>query len=137
MEQSFLFWGENLSVHVEKMDQQHKYLIGLINELHSEMAAKPGKADLHSILDGLLHYAEFHFADEEALLLLHHYPALAQQQTEHQNFIESVREFKKNPDKEAAGSELRLDLFLRQWLQHHILQIDMDYGQYLNQLNIY
>lgn len=61
-------WNNSLSVHDELIDEDHKILIGMVNELHD--AADLGKdyITLSSILERLAAYTREHFQREEDLM---------------------------------------------------------------------
>ncbi|MFH2066467.1 MAG: bacteriohemerythrin [Pseudomonadota bacterium] len=119
-------WGPQYSVGVRNMDQQHMRLIDLINELYS--ALKSGKAGdvQESILDGLISYTREHFAKEEALLRVHKFEGLAEQEKMHRGFEAKVAEYQK---KMQSGASLGVDAmnFLKDWLVNHIQKTDKQY----------
>lgn len=89
-------------------------------------------AQMDGILNGLVHYAETHFKNEERLLSLHAYPGLAAQRTEHQALTTKVLDFEKQFAAGRLGLTIPMMDFLRNWLTKHILDSDMQYGVYLN-----
>lgn len=123
-------WTEALSVKVSEMDNDHRVLIDLINQLAS--AEKIGNRRIaESVLDELLNYTIDHFNREEQFLLETGYPApaLAAHKQQHASFTETVQDirwqylhgFRPTINKEVL-------LFLRDWLKKHILVEDMKYA---------
>ncbi len=60
----FLEWNENLSVGVPSIDEQHKALLALLNELFDSTQAGRGQAVLGKVLKELADYTVYHFKYE-------------------------------------------------------------------------
>jgi len=71
-----LKWREGYETGIEAMDNQHKYLIHLINQMYTILREKEGLEALDTVLAEMSDYAEQHFHDEEDILLKHAYPVL-------------------------------------------------------------
>ncbi|HON01092.1 MAG TPA: hemerythrin domain-containing protein, partial [Acidobacteriota bacterium] len=54
-------WENRFSVGIRKLDQQHKGLVGMINELHDAMKAGKGQEVISEIVQRLAAYARNHF----------------------------------------------------------------------------
>jgi hemerythrin len=118
----FFTWSEGFSVGVQEMDDQHKVLIDMINTIHGNRNESVAIDTVHRMFD----YASGHFHREEEILRGFHYRDLGEQVREHLAFKVKAREF--------SGQNLtdplvrdQLASFLRNWLSHHILEIDMKY----------
>lgn len=123
-------WTEALSVKVDDMDNDHRILIDLINQLAS--AEKIGNRRIaESVLDELLNYAIDHFNREEQYLQQSGYPMpdLFAHKLQHAAFTESVQDIRWQY---LHGFRPRINqevlLFLRNWLSKHILVEDMKYA---------
>jgi len=124
-------WNEKYSVLVGAMDEQHKKLFALINQLHEAMGAGKGKAVIGTVLTELLDYTRTHFTAEEKVLEKFGYTGLAEQKKEHGIFIAKIVEMQQ---KAAAGSltvSMEASQFLRDWLTNHIMVVDKKYGSFL------
>ena len=114
-------WSEVLSVGVPSVDEDHKKLVSLVNELFSSCFVGVGDEALSAVLGRLIDYTQYHFAREEEFLRSRESPALASHADEHHKLTEQVMAIAaKGP---AALSDDVL-LFLRDWLTHHILETD-------------
>ena len=69
-------WSENISVNNYVIDNQHKYLIELTNNLILNSNAKVNSEIIGETLTKLYKYSKEHFEDEEALLEKFNYPKL-------------------------------------------------------------
>ena len=135
---AFMTWTKEMSVGVTAMDDDHKKLIDIINELHDGIAAGHKKEVLSAVLDQLVDYTKFHFAKEEELMLKASYLAVSTQKIEHASFISRIsnlqERFKSAP---VAMLDLELMDFLRAWLFSHIRVSDKKYGPHLNDSGLY
>jgi len=134
---AFIEWRASLSVGVAAMDQQHQQLIALINQLADAMTQGKSKVALGGILDELVHYTVYHFADEEKLLAQRHYPELSTHQSDHIQLTTQVADYQSQF--RAGKLALSFDLmnFLRDWLANHIQISDKKYGVFLNQHGVF
>lgn len=127
---SLLIWSSNYSVRVNSMDEQHRRLIDLINQLHDAVQHN-NTSSVRIVLSALVDYTRTHFADEECLMQTHNYPALTQHKAQHQKFTAQVIEVQKQflAGKQDIGRDTLA--FLKEWLINHIMATDKSYGQYL------
>jgi hemerythrin-like metal-binding protein len=58
------------------MDNQHRQLVDLLNQLENAMAKGKGKELVGKILSELIRYTQTHFSSEELLMLKHGFPDL-------------------------------------------------------------
>lgn len=126
-------WTDKLSVGVGVLDEDHRRLVALINELYDAMQAGQGKDALGRILNSLVQYTKMHFAREESFFAQTAYPAAAAHRTEHQNLTRQVLQVQ---EKYNAGVAVTLSLellqFLKNWLIQHIQGSDQKYRPHLN-----
>ncbi|MHC4872679.1 MAG: bacteriohemerythrin [Planctomycetota bacterium] len=128
-------WSDSFKVGVDKFDGQHKRLVSMINTLYAAM--QQGKANniLGEILDELIEYTANHFQEEETMMNLYKYPKYEEHLKEHQSLVAQVVDAK---EKFEQGSPLGVQTmnFLKQWLINHILETDMNYGDFFREKNI-
>lgn len=63
--------GYALGVHI--IDEQHKILVKLINELAEAVKDGHMRYEIGSVFDNLVEYTDFHFKKEEDLMQKYHY----------------------------------------------------------------
>lgn len=126
-------WSEKLSVGVTQFDNEHKKLVGMVNELFDAVQGGHGKDVLGKILDGLISYTKSHFAGEERYMTQHGYPGLIAHRAEHEALTKQVLDVDKK-FKAGATAVLSMEVlnFLKNWLIKHILGTDKSYGPFLN-----
>ena len=131
-----LQWNDMYSVEIPSIDEQHKSLLKMINDLSSSLSQKGNlKAQLLVLLK-LTSYTISHFRHEEKLFDTYHYEEVEEHKTAHQKLIERVEEFQdrlaeKNED---VGGELLA--FLVDWLLNHILIMDKKYTPFMKKHGI-
>lgn len=126
-------WSDALSVGVEQIDNEHKKLVGLLNELHRALLAGMGQGALGGVLDGLYQYTCYHFAHEEILFQRSDYPEYEKHRRQHRALTAKVLEIYEDFQSGTAAvlPEQVLE-FLKNWLSQHIMGADHDFGVYLN-----
>ena len=127
----FYEWDDSLSVGVSSIDRQHKVLISLINDLHIAIDNGEGQGQAKYILKKIINYAKGHFIYEESLFEGLNYIATEEHLSSHRNIEAKLSELLSNS--EDAGFNLSGDLmiFLKNWLNNHILIEDMGYSELL------
>lgn len=133
---SIFKWNDIYSVKVTEMDDQHKKLLDLINQLHDAMLQRRAKEVQKRILDQLITYTKTHFGNEERLMKHHSYPGLPEQLTQHEIFVDKLRNWL--DDYKEGKLTLSLDMmnFLKDWLINHIQKIDKKYSDFFNQKGV-
>jgi len=125
-------WSNEYSVNIKQIDEQHKVLINLINDLHDKMKVGKAKESLGNILDELVNYTVYHFKHEENLFSSYGYPESDNHKQVHQTLIRQVKELKNNFDSGKTILSMEVMDFLKGWLGNHILGTDKKYSSYLN-----
>ncbi len=126
-------WNEKMSVDVKVLDDDHKKLVAMINDLHDGLKAGHGKEVLEKTLDNLVQYTKFHFDHEETLFAKTGYPGAFLHKKEHDELTRQVSEVQAK-FKSGAVTCLSLEVmdFLKDWLVRHIQGSDQKYGPHLN-----
>jgi len=135
---ALMTWTDRLSVGVRVLDDDHKRLVGMLNELYDAMQAGHGKETLGRTLDGLIEYTKLHFAREETLFRQTGYPGATAHKQEHDALTRQVIEVQQ---KYAAGAASSLSVgvltFLKNWLVQHSQGSDQKYRPHLNDKGIH
>ena len=120
-------WNAKFSVGIDSIDNQHKRLVGYINQLHDGIQQGKGAEVLTPILDGLLEYTIEHFKNEENLFVSTNYAENEKHREEHQALVLKVQYYRKLLSSGKATLSTDLLQFLKEWLMIHILGSDMKY----------
>lgn len=125
-------WNEKYSVGVRELDNQHKQLIAILNDLYEAMKEQKANDIIGSIISKLVNYTKTHFATEERFMSQYSYPDLAGQQREHATFTDKVLKFKEDFDSGRTSISVSVTSFVKDWLVNHISISDKKYGPFLN-----
>ena len=120
-------WNDHFNTGLITVDEQHKKLVAILNNLARNIANNSSKDDLASIFEELSNYTIYHFETEEAIW--HEYLPNdfldKEHQKIHENFVDTIKRLKdeqsKKPVFELAQETLS---FLVNWLASHILNMD-------------
>lgn len=128
----FIEWTDKISVGIQEIDEQHKQLVDLINQLYEAMTLGTDKLTIaKQVLDELERYTVIHFAVEECLFRIFDYPDYAAHCELHKELCSQVREINL---KVQSGERLitpELLFFLRKWITNHIMVEDKKYEPFL------
>ena len=90
--ENFVFqWSDEFSVNIEEVDEQHRTLVGLVNDLHVAIREHRGKTASRKVLDRLAEYTRTHFMLEESLMRLTRYPGFDVHRQQHEDLIAQVQ----------------------------------------------
>jgi hemerythrin len=128
---AFFDWSEKYSVGVRSIDDQHKRLFELINELFDAMRAGRGDVALGKVLDGLVDYTKTHFAFEEKLLQSNGYAHLVAHRKVHEGLTAQVMDLAAKFKVGKTTLSIQTSSFLKDWLSNHILTTDKNYSAHL------
>ena len=138
MNAPFFTWTNKMSVGVSVLDEDHKRLVRLLNDLHDGIAAGHGTERLEVVLEGLVKYTAIHFAREEELFAQCGYPATAEHTEEHRELTRQVLEIQARYNRGLFDApSLKTMDFLKGWLNDHIQGSDKQYKQHLNASGIH
>ena len=126
-----LLWQDNLNTGIQVIDDQHRRIVEMINQLH---AAQTGGSQLvvAEVIDELVDYTLSHFAFEEELMEEAGYPFCAAHKRVHEVFTKRVSEYRLRFE---AGEDIVDDLrsMLSRWLFNHIRNDDKAYSEQVRQ----
>jgi len=128
---SYFNWDDSYSVGQNTVDDQHKTLVSLINELHEAMTLGKSKQIMNKVLQNLLDYTVSHFSTEEKYMIKYNYEWYLPHKSEHRKFIDQVANFQKGYNEGKMVLSLDVMKFLKDWLVNHILKTDKELGVFL------
>ncbi|MDO8453910.1 MAG: bacteriohemerythrin, partial [Sulfurimonas sp.] len=119
-------WNDGLSVGVEVLDNDHKKLLDIINQLSEAIDANASENVLDIIFKDLEEYALIHFAQEESYIKQCSQNTLSGHKEQHDDFISKIPQLKakflSTSDYIAAQDTT---IYLIDWLLNHIITEDI------------
>ncbi len=125
-------WNEKFELGFKKIDDQHKNLVGILNEVIEARNENKQAEIISGTLDKLVKYTQYHFSAEEKFMEEHNYPRIAEHKLLHKELVQEVEKI--NRDFDADNVEKVDEVFdlLIHWVLNHILEKDMDYKKFIN-----
>lgn len=134
---SFISWNDKFAIGIEAIDNDHKSLFDISEQLHEAYASGRSAEALDQLFKVLFDYVENHFRREEGVMERCGYPDLEAHRASHAALTEQVTDlyqrFKRGDEKVGdTGICLEILGFLKNWLHFHILDEDMDIRDFIN-----
>jgi hemerythrin len=127
----YVEWKDEYSVGIASIDQQHRKLLNLINNLQTAVNYKTGAEFEREALDELVDYTKTHFGYEEDLMEQHGYPDFTTHRAEHELMIARVEQVLAEYQKDQDSAMQNAVDFLKDWLIRHINGTDKKYSSFL------
>ena len=127
----YVEWKDEYSVGIDSIDQQHKKLLNLINQLQTAVDYSTGEEFEHEALDELVNYTKTHFSYEEGLMEQNDYPGFEPHKAQHVEMITKVEEVLAEYDKDPDTAMSNAVEYLKGWLIKHINGTDKQYSSFL------
>jgi len=124
---STLEWQESWSVGNDGLDNDHKRLIQIIQNVGEY---RTRAFDLGQLVYELEDYTKYHFAREEKMMEAANIQGLDAHKEKHRAFIEWLTSVRHAFTLSHESRDLMLDSveeYLQEWLTNHILKTDMSY----------
>ncbi len=127
----FVEWKDSYSVGIDSIDQQHKKLLHLINQLQTAVDFSTGEQFERDALDELVDYTKTHFTYEEGLMSDNDYPDFEAHKMQHEKMFNKVHEVLAEYEENQDTAMSNAAEYLKDWLIKHINGTDKEYSSYL------
>lgn len=117
-------WNDNYSVNVAEIDNQHKEIIRIINELYVSIVEGKSRNTMDKIFKDLTEYATNHFKTEEDYFDKFNYPESSFHKQQHKDIAKKIEEFKKRNEEGSEVLDSEILHFLMSWFIQHVILID-------------
>ncbi len=128
----FMDWNETYSVKIGSLDDQHKKIINMINDLYDLIERGKDRKKLDEILVRLSVYTIKHFIFEESLFKKHGYKYQKEHKKEHDDLAERVTEFHKRHTIQKKEIQKNLLEFFKDQIVNHIMSFDQKYIDFMS-----
>jgi hemerythrin len=129
----FVKWDDRYSVGIPLIDDQHKKLIEMTNDLYNACleGSEAASAHFREAARSTVDYVKYHFAAEEKILENVKYPGIAAHKKEHESFVMKVLEGVKDFEEGKKFVPNVFVRYLRDWILAHIAVEDKKYADYI------
>jgi hemerythrin len=134
--ETFLVWQDNFSVGILEMDEDHKKMLNLINNLRAAILCNTGEDFERYNLQELMAYTRGHLSREEALMSKHGYPDFEGHKAQHDQMISYVETFCRRYEKDGSKVLSEIVPYLTLWLTDHINVTDKKYSAFLQERGV-
>lgn len=123
-------WSSDLETGNEMIDNDHKGIIKLYNQVVNIVEKKQFDKNLVKVLTELTHYSVKHFKNEEDWMLEMNYPDFEEHQMEHKDFVYKIVMF--NMGFDDSNEQMFKDIltFLKVWISNHVVSLDKEIVKY-------
>lgn len=130
---AYFEWAADLVIDNGPIDEDHKLLVGLVNDLHTATTEGRGMEVVDKILDQLIDYTADHLRREEAQMAQVNFPNLENHKIGHVHFIENLRRLQRQYESGSITVASQLSTILRDWLSLHIRRSDKELLEFVRQ----
>jgi len=122
-----LIWKDEYRVGVKTLDDQHRTILGIINELYNAKRDKTKSTVVWQSLVELKNYALTHLADEERMMEKCGYADFENHRKAHDYMRAKTEELVRMHQGNAGDISFDLLDFLKEWWTQHIIVTDHKY----------
>ena len=135
-------WRPAMAIDQAVIDDDHRYLIELINSLESQCDRDFDQAALLKLLGSLKYYTVYHFVREEAAQRAANYPAADAHALEHKRLVETVDQVISLVSQEITSDKQerireKISSLLKGWLVEHIIKHDIPMRPYVRNIRAF
>lgn len=120
-ENVWIHWDSKLCIGIDIIDEHHRYLFDLINDLYAVVINKRGTRQVARLIKSLDCYAKYHFRAEEQMMERYGYERIDSQLHQHHTFEEKIAEFYDELHSNPLVAQFDVLSYMRNWLTQHIL----------------
>jgi hemerythrin len=117
-------WRDDLSVGNVFIDNDHRQLITLVNDLFEAMEQRKSKDILVKLLDDLIKFTEEHFKREEEIMHCIQYAELSTHKEEHERLFREILDLRKKFIDGKLMLSIHVSRYLSDWVFNHVMHDD-------------
>jgi hemerythrin len=126
-------WSATYSVGVKVIDDQHKELLDLVNDMYNHVTdnEKKERAYFKSIIRQIVNYIKIHFATEEQIMKATKFKGYHEHKRSHDAFVLSVIDIIRDYEAGKRVAISTLTHFIKDWILSHTAIEDKQYFNHL------
>lgn len=119
-------WDDSYLLGIADIDDQHKKLLMIANELYEITTGSPEsyKLKMAAVLKKLTDYTVYHFSSEEEYMRSHGYMGADAHKMAHDNFVKEVSYHIQRLSSESIDEGGRFYSYVAGWVLNHIAKAD-------------
>lgn len=126
---NWIAFTESHLIGVTEIDEQHRQLVRMVNEINSEISVSAEDAPINTRFDALIAFTLQHFQTEHGLMVQYQYPDLRAHDAEHGQLTSELRQI---VQKRGREGDLLVLQKIKDWLMQHIQVADKALGRFLS-----
>ncbi|MDR1099943.1 MAG: bacteriohemerythrin [Treponema sp.] len=136
MQSELVKWSSTFSVGVKLVDDQHKELLKLTNDLFNHCVGdeEAERTYFKKVINKAVDYVKVHFATEEKIMIATKFPGYWEHKREHDAFVLTVVEQVRAFNDGKPFTLLTFTKFLKDWILTHIAVTDKKYFDYFKKI---
>ncbi len=126
-------WQDNYNLGIEIIDEQHKVLVRIINDLDELLKDEFSRDKLKALFTELVDYTKYHFSTEERLMKTRGYDVtqLDAHLKQHHQFVQQIQSLNHDTSTLSRQEAEWVLKYLTNWLINHILKVDKHLVEHL------
>ncbi|MCK4663482.1 MAG: bacteriohemerythrin [Bacteroidales bacterium] len=120
-------WTPSLVIGINELDEQHKKLVELANQLYKAFKSDKSKKEIKDSIKNFVDYTSYHFITEERYFKEFNYQETDEHIKEHQSFIKEINNFQKDYNQGKIKFLDEIMNYLNDWLTNHFMNTDSKY----------
>jgi methyl-accepting chemotaxis protein len=123
----WLEWTDDLALDIDEMDEQHKQVIALINQLQDSVSQGKNKKEIKENLRSFIDFASYHFGNEEQYFDQFGFNDSESHGVEHQKFLKEVKQLQSDYSGGKENIPIETLASLKNRLLTHFEESDIKY----------
>ena len=121
---SLLQWKQEYSVGIDSMDDEHREMMELINDIHAKLQTDPDAEQIDDCLGAVYNTISGHFALEEKMMREHQYSEYLAHKEDHEDLLDQIRDLMDEYHADPDSGATRLAEGLSNWFAGHFSTFD-------------
>jgi len=127
-------WDAAWETGIPAIDKQHKNLVDHVGRLLDAIMEGQTEIDIENSLFYLAQYTDFHFRDEEEIMLATRYPGLAEHRATHATMREQVAAMVRLHVREPQALTSDLVKYMHNWIINHVGTMDRALAEHIRRV---
>jgi hemerythrin-like metal-binding protein len=123
---AYFEWADDMVIDEGPIDEDHKKLVDLVNELHTATSEGRGQDVIEKVMTELISYTKEHLRREDQIMASHNFPNLERHKVGHAHFTEKLNALQRQFEGGSITVASQLSAVLRDWLSLHIRRSDKE-----------